>query len=136
MPPKISAFLEFLIATNSLPVCSVGLPVRWQLLDKCHMRAWETPLQHPLESLSNSAAKSRRSCHQVLHNANLNPLYFIQSFSYSERRELVSAAAADLSITCAVCRLQLGRITRCYKYRTGWQVCSGTPSFAHYQCIL
>lgn len=85
---------------------------------------------------SKSTANSCRSCHQALPKANLNRFYFIESFSFTVSWSLVTAAAVDLSTTCSMWELQLGRITRCYKYQSVWQGCAGTSSFAHFQHTL
>lgn len=120
---NISAFLKFLIAANSLrnPSVPTSPVLDYQCVGCClinaacslgNTRAALCPL-----FLSNSAANSCRSWHQVLPNSNLNPFSLIQSFSYYESRWLVTADAADLSTTCSVCELQLGRITRCHKHK-------------------
>lgn len=121
-----SAMLEFLITTNSLPLCRLQTVGCWLLTATCSLGSTRATLSF------NSTSMLCRSYHQVLPNANFGTSYIIQSF-ISLRDDSLSVQLQQISITC---KLQLGRITCFYKYQAGWWECSGTPSFAHYQRIL
>lgn len=101
-------------------------PVLDYWLDKCHMLPGK---QLSLSPLTPTCTESTIKCY-------LMPARGLWFHSVPEKRQSASAAAADLSITCPMCKLQLGWITRYYKYQAIWQESSGTPAFAHYRCYI